>query len=167
MKLVENKKLFGKINLMDIIISVVILVVAVIAYNVIFKNDTSAGIGAKYYTTTCTMRFEGMPVNASEYLKVGADVYDNETNTYIGKLVDVTSGDYLTLRANKENDTYVESKVPNKENVYVTMEVSVSDQGADLVTANNYYIKVGKAISIRSSNFAGGGYITTIDREAK
>ena len=167
MKIIENKKLFGKINLIDIILIVAVLIIGLVVYKVVFKPETKAGIGAKYYTTTCMVRFEVMPEDSSKYLNIDAYVYDNETNTYIGKLKKVESGDYLVIRANHETDTFVESKVPGKENLYLTLEVNVSDQGADLVTANNYFIKVGKAISIRSSNFAGGGYITSIDRGDK
>ena len=167
MKIIENKKLFGKINVIDIGIILVILVVGTVAYNIVFKGETTAGIGAQYFTTNCMVRIENLPIGASEYLKVGSDVYDNETNTYIGRLKEVTSGDYMVIRTNREMDTFVESKVPGKESVYLTLEVKVTDQGADLITENNYYIKVGKALSIRSSNFAGSGYITTIDREAK
>lgn len=167
MKIIENKKLFGKINFMDIILLCVIFIVAIVAYKVVFQSETTVSLGAQYFTTTCVVKVDGMPEGASEYLTVGADVYDNETNTYVGKLVEVKSGDYFTLRQNKENNTYVQTKIPGKETVYATVEVNVSDQGADLITAENYYIKVGKPVSIRSSNFAGSGYITLIDREAK
>ena len=165
MKIIENKKLFGKINLMDIILILIIAVVGIIAYKVVFQSETTVSLGAKYYTTTCTIRLEGLPEGASGYLTVGSDIYDNETNTYIGKLIDAKSGDYMAIRVNRETDTFVEAKIPDQETVYITMEVSVSDQGADLITSNNYYIKVGKALSIRSGNFAGSGYITTIERE--
>lgn len=167
MKIIENKKLFGKINVMDILLLLIILIIGIIAYKVVFQSETAVSIGAKYFTTTCTLRLDGMPKGSSKYLQVGADVYDNETNVYIGKLVEAKSGDYVSIRTNHETESFVESKIPNQETVYLTLEVSVSDQGADLVTANNYYIKVGKAISIRSNQFAGGGYITTIDREGK
>ena len=147
MKIIENKKLFGKINLIDIIIILVILLAGLVVYNIVFKGETTAGIGAEYYKTTCKMKFENLPDGASKYLSLGADVYDNETNTYIGKLKDVSSGDYILVKENFETNTFVESKVPGKENVYVTIEVEVTDTGADLVTANNCYIKVGKGIN--------------------
>ena len=165
MKLIKNKKLFGKINIMDVVLLLVIIVAGIIAYKVVFKSETAVSIGAKYFTTTCTRRLDALPEGASTFLEIGSDVYDNETNTYVGKLVAAESGDYLTIRTDRENNTFVAAKTPNQESVYVTVEVSVSDQGADLITADNYYIKVGKAISIRSGNFAGSGYITTIARE--
>lgn len=167
MKIIENKKLFGKINLMDILLLAIILVAGVVIYNVVFSSETTVNIGAQYFTTTCVIKLDDLPVGASEYLLSGADVYDNETNVYIGKLVESRSGDCITIRQDKETKKFVESKIPDKESVYMTLEVNVSDQGADLVTANNYFIKVGKYVSVRCHNFAGGGYITFVDREAK
>lgn len=164
MKIIENKKLFGKINLVDIIIILVVVLAGIVVYNLVFKGEAVSGIGAEYYTTTCVAKFEDLPSMASTYLNVGTSVYDNETNTYIGKLKRVSSGDCIKIKQNLENNTFVETKVPGKETVYLEIEVSVSDQGADLITSDNYYIKVGKAISVRSGNFASSGYITTIDR---
>ena len=124
-------------------------------------------MGAKFFTTTCVVRLDAMPVGSSEYLEIGAPVYDNETNVYIGKLVDFKSGDYKQTKINYETEEFVETVIPGYESVYATVEVNVSDQGADLITADNYYIKVGKYVNVRCKNLAGGGYISSIDREAK
>ena len=167
MKLVENKKLFGKINLIDILLVIIIAIVGLIVYNVVFKSETAVNMGATYFTTKCIIKIDDLPVGASEYLKAGADVYDNETNVYIGKIVEFSSGDTMAIKVNHETNEFIESKTPSKETVYMTVEVNVSDQGSDLITANNYYVKVGKYLSVRSNNFAGGGYMTFIDREAK
>jgi len=167
MKIITDKKLFGKINLIDILLIIIISIAGIVVYNMVFSSETTVNIGAQYYTTRCTIKLDDLPIGASEYLLAGADVYDNETNVFIGKLIDAKSGDCITIRTNRETDEFIESKVPNRETVYATVEVNVSDQGADLITADNYYIKVGKYVSIRCQNFAGGGYITFIDREAR
>ena len=167
MKIIENKKLFGKINLIDILIAVVILVVGLFAYKTIFRSEATVNIGAKYFTTTCVIKLDGLPSGASKYLEVGSDVYDNETNVYIGKLVEFRAEEYKVVSENNEAGEYVEAVIPNSESVFVKLEVNVSDQGSDLITANNYFIKVGKRINLRSKNFAGGGYLINIDREAK
>ena len=165
MKIIENKKLFGKINLIDILIVIVFLVAALVVYKVLFESETTVSIGAKYYTTTCTIRIEALLEGASQYLEIGAPVYDNETNVYVGKLLDARSGDYKVIKVNQETDEFIEVAMPGYETIYATVEVNVSDQGADLITADNYYIKVGKYINLRTGNLAGGGYITTIERE--
>ncbi|MBR6253295.1 MAG: DUF4330 family protein [Clostridia bacterium] len=164
MKLIENKKLFGKINFLDILIVVVILVVGVFAYKKLFTEGGKVSIAAKYETTTCTIKVDACPVGSDKFLEVGADVYDNETNTYIGKLLSYEVDDYYTTRENKESGEYVKVAVPDKITCYLKVEVSVSDAGGDLITANNYYVKVGKKVDARCKNFAGTGFITIIDR---
>ena len=167
MKMIENKKLFGKINLVDILIVIVFAVAALIVYKVLFESETTVNIGAKYFTTKCTIRIDALPEGASYYLQVGAPIYDNETNVYVGKLLEATSGDYKVIKTNHKTNEFVESVMPGYESIYATVEVNVSDQGADLITADNYYIKVGKYINLRSGNLAGGGYITSIEREGE
>ena len=164
MKIIENKKLFGKINFLDILIVVVILVVGVFAYKKLFTEGGKVSIAAKYETTTCTIKVDNAPVGSDKYLKIGADVYDNETNTYIGKLVSYEVDDYYTIRENKEAGEFVKVAVPDLISCYLKVEVSVSDAGGDLITNNNYYVKVGKKVDARCYNFAGSGYITFIER---
>lgn len=167
MKVIENNKLFGKINLIDILLLIVVIILASVVYNVAFKSETTVNLGAKYYTTQYIVKMDDLPIGASDYLKIGADVYDNETNVFVGKLTDFESGDYIMIKANRELNEFVETKIPNRETVYATIEVDVSDQGSDLITSNNYFVKVGKYMSIRCENFAGGGYVTLISREAE
>lgn len=170
MKLFENKKLFGKINILDILIVVVVLVVGGFAYFKLFGEDGKMSIGGKYVDTVCEIKLDGVHLGMDKYIEVGSEVYDNETNVYIGKVVSFTSGDYITTRQDNVNNKYVRETVPGKESVYLNVAISVADTGPDLINENNYYIKVGKRLDIRAKNFAGSGYITDIqrlDEEAK
>ena len=153
-----------KINFLDILIVIVILVVGVFAYKKLFTEGGKVSIASKYETTTCTIKVDSCPVGSDKFLEVGADVYDNETNVYIGKLLSYETDKYYTTRENKESGEYVKVEVPEKITCYLKVEVSVSDAGSDLITANNYYVKVGKMVDARCKNFAGSGWITIIDR---
>ncbi len=165
MKLIEHGKLLGKINVVDILLVAIVAIVCLVAYRVVFQKDTTVAIGAKFVTTTCEARLDGMPVGSSKYVSVGAPVYDNETNVQIGTLKSVKVGDYTRVTVNHETNEFVEVKVPDKENVYLTIEVDVSSQGPDLVNANNYYVKIGKPVNIRNGSFAGSGYMIALERE--
>lgn len=164
MKLIENKKLFGKVNIVDILLVLIVLVVGLVAYKKIFSSESSISIGAKFYKTNFVMRVDSVPTNLINYLEEGSEVYDNESNVYIGKLLSFYSGDYEVECADRENDTYVKTTVPNKNSVYLKVEAEVADNPGDLITANNYYVKVGKYLSVRAKNFAGSGYIIEVDR---
>ena len=164
MKLIENKKLFGKINIVDIVLVLIILVVGLIGYKKIFTNDSGVSIGAKYYKTNFLLKIESVPASIFNYLEEGVDVYDNETNTYIGKLTSFYSGDAMVKKVDLVSNKYVLTKRPEKINIYLNVEVEVADNPGDLINSNNYYVKIGKYINIRSGKFAAGGYIIGVDR---
>ena len=164
MKLIENKKLFGLVNIIDILLVIIILIGGLFAYKKIFSSDSGVNLGAKYYKTTFTMKVDSVPSSVVNYLEKGSEVYDNESNVFIGKLIDFKSDDYESYVENRENNTFVKTKVPDKISVYLTVETEVSDNPGDLITANNYYVKVGKYLSVRAKNFAGSGYIISMDR---
>ena len=163
MKLIEDKKLFGKINIIDILLVVIIIVGGAFAYTKVFKGDGAVSIGAKYYTTNYLMRVQSVSEDLMNFLEVGTEVYDNETNQYIGKLVSFYSGDCMVDVRNLVDDTYVLSKIPDKVNIYMKIEVSVAEHAGDLINSSNYFVKVGKYVNIRTGKFAGGGYILEID----
>ena len=164
MKLIEDKKLFGKINIVDILLVLIILVFGIVGYKKVFTNDAGISIGAKLYKTNFLLKIQSVPEDIYKYLEEGVDVYDNETNSYIGKLVSFYSGDCLVNKIDLTNNQYVLSDTPEKINIFLNVEVEVADNPGDLITANNYYVKVGKYINIRSGKFAGGGYIIGVDR---
>jgi len=165
MKIIKDKKLFGLINIVDILLILIIAVGAFFGYKILFKGDsTSIGLGQKYTSVKYTVRLDNLPEGVSEYINIGDLAYDNETNAYVGKVVSFTSGEFLSSRENNINNEFVLSSIPLRETVYLTIEVDVSDQGADLITANNYYIKVGKPMSVRAGRFAGDGFVSYIER---
>ncbi len=164
MKLIEDKKLFGKINIVDIVLLLIILVVGIVGYKKIFTNDSNVSIGAKYYKTDFTLKVSSVPESLVKYLETGVDVYDNETNSYIGKVVSFSSGECLVNKINLNTNEYVLTETPEKINIYLVVEVEVADTDGDLINANNYYVKIGKYINVRAGKFAGGGYITEITR---
>ncbi len=163
MKFIEDKKLFGKINIVDILLVVIVLAGGLCAYKKVFNNDSNVSIGAKYYTTNFMMRIQSVSPAIYDFLKADTDVYDNETNQYIGKLKSFSSGECLVDMISYTEEKYVMSKIPDKINIYLNIEVQVAERPGDLVNSSNYFIKVGKYINVRAGTFAGGGYIMEVD----
>lgn len=163
MKIIENKKLFGKVSIFDIIILLVGLVVLIFAYSYLYSSN-SISVGNTYFTTKFQIRLDNLPVGTNSYIKENDLIYDNETNVFVGKVVDFESREYKKIIEDYENNKYIESVVPDRETVILTLENSVYDAQSDLITANNYYIKVGKELHLRGPSYAGGGYIIQIER---
>lgn len=163
MKIIQDKKLFGKISIFDVIIILIGIVILIFAYTYLYSSN-SIKVGNTYFTTKFQIKLDNLPVGTSSYVSKGDLVYDNETNVYIGKVIDLEVQEYKKIIEDYENDKYVESTVPNRETIILTLETLVYDARADLITENNYYIKVGKELYIRGPSYAGGGYIISIER---
>lgn len=163
MKIIENKKIFGKISVFDVIIAILGIAVLIFAYRYLYSSS-SISVGNAYFNTNFQIKMNNLPVGTNEYIKEGDLIYDNETNVYIGKVVKYEVQKYEKIVEDYENNAYVQSAVPDRETIVLTLETSVYDAKSDLITENNYYIKVGKELYLRGSAYAGSGYIIQIER---
>lgn len=163
-KLIENGKIFGKINMIDILLIIIILLAGAFGYKFLFGHSSVIIPNANYVDTKVQIRLEDVPIGMVDNMNEGDIIYDNETNTYIGKLISFESTPYNIITNNYETNEY--SVVPSvtSENIIITVEILLNDIGSDLITANNYNIKVGKVIAIRGPSYASNGYIIKIER---
>ncbi len=164
MKIIENKKLFGKVSIFDVIIILIGITVVIFAYRYLYASNTGKASN-NYINTKFKVKLDNLPIGTSEHITIGDQIYDNETNVYVGKVIEFEVKEYKKIIENYDENKYVESTVPNRETIILTLETSVQDAQTDLITANNYYIKVGKELYVRGSSYAGGGYIIQIDRQ--
>lgn len=163
MKIIKDKKLFGKISFFDVAIIFIAIVVVIFAYKYLY-GSSGVSVGNTYFTVQFQIKMDNLPVGTNEYIKKGDLIYDNETNVYVGKVVDFNAGEYVKIIQDYNNNAYVQSTVPDRETIILTLETDVYDASSDLITENNYYIKVGKELYLRGTSYAGSGYIIKIDR---
>lgn len=163
MKIIKDKKLFGIISMFDVIIVVIGILAVVLVYNYLYSSN-SVKVGNTYHTTTFQIKLDNLPVGTNAQIEKEDLIYDNETNVYVGKVIDFEVKEYKRMLEDFENGKYVEAVVPNRETIILTLETSVYDAKSDLITENNYYIKVGKELYLRGPSYAGGGYIIRVDR---
>lgn len=163
MKIIKDKKLFGKITIFDLVIALLGIAVVVFAYNYLYSSK-NIKVGNTYFHTSFQIKLDNLPIGTSNQVSENNLIYDNETNAYIGKVTNYETKQYTKILEDYENKKYVEAVVPDRESIILTVETSVCDANSDLITPNNYYIKVGKEIHLRGPSYAGTGYIIHIDR---
>ncbi len=161
MKIIENKKLFGKINVIDILILLLILLILVFAYLYFGRNTGGVSTGEKY---TFQYEIQNIVKQTADSIKVGDKVYDNETNAYIGEVKEVKITNFKQVIQNYETDEFVTVDVPNKYTALITIQNNLIDTGTDLKTVDDYVVKVGKRVYLRGGLYAGSGYIVYIER---
>ena len=161
MKIIENKKLFGKINIFDIIILLIVLVLTVGV--VIFLRNTEKTTNTSN-EKTYMIKLDKVIAGTSEKIKQGDKIYDNEINSFIGEVVSVEKKDYTRVIENYETNELVEANVEEYETLILKLKTDLNDAGSDLKTNNDYVIKVGKQVFLRGPSYASAGYIIQIER---
>lgn len=128
--MIDNKgKLFGKINIVDLFVILIIIVAAIFTYfkfNVSKHSDITTSNGKAQFT----IRVKDVRDFTANNFEVGHKVYDHESGKCIGviKKVEVSDAyDYIT----KTDGTIAYSKRPERYNVELLIETDavVNEKG--------------------------------------
>lgn len=155
----KNKKIFGIINFFDIIIILVVVCVAAGLY--LFTNKE---VVVETKPLVYTLEITDLPTGFSENISVGDNLTDNVKNYHMGKVVKAEAVPSTKITNDYTNSKIVESVVPERENVIITVEANVTESESDFKVDGSYVVKAGKEVSIKGPGYAGVGYILTVER---
>ncbi|MBE5821935.1 MAG: DUF4330 family protein [Clostridiales bacterium] len=162
-KIFKDKKLFGKLNIIDLLIIILVIVVAIIAY-AFLKGDTPSLTTSTQNEYNFTIQIQKSEKNIFDKINIGDKIYDNENNSYLGEVVSKEKNEYRELVDDYKNNKKVYATNDKYININITVKNNLQDKGNNLVTNEEYKVKVGKQVAIRGNNYAGKGYIILIER---
>lgn len=150
-----------RINILDIIIALVVIVACVFGYLFINKQDVTVTqntnkIVYSVKATSCLPAVEN-------YLEEGMTVYDSLKNYNIGNLLEYKVEPNEVFVPDYENGTMKSNIVEEKVDVTLKIEAN-ADITDKLISVGEYDIKVGKEAFVRGKGFAVSGYIVSIER---
>ena len=150
MKIVdENGKLFGKINLVDLgIILLIVLAVAAVGYKVV-RERFAGRVTATINYTICVEGVRQQSVDAISMVK--ENITDAENDDPIGDIIDVkqTAAEEFIEMADGE---YKKAEYPDKYDLYITVETKG-------VTSNDgYFTSSGKKLLYGDTIGLNNGY---------
>jgi len=135
MKLIDKKgKLFGRINVIDfsVIVVIVLLVLGAIYKFGIVNNSAEAGS-----TATQPINYKVLVLNTRWYsydnIKVGDMLYDKTSGNSIGKIVDVSNEPAFDL-VERPNGTALLGEVENRINIILTVEAE------GIITSRGHFV---------------------------
>lgn len=162
-KIFKDKKLFGKFNIIDLLIIVCIIAIGIFVY--IFFNGKTYNLTTLNQTeSNFTIQLQRVGKGIYNKINIGDKIYDNETNTYIGEVVAKEQKEYREIVSNYEESKYEYALNERYININIQLKNSLQDKGDSLVTSDDYKIKVGKEVYLRGNDYAGSGYIILIGR---
>lgn len=157
----KKGKLFGKINIIDLLF-LIILIVAVVGGISRFKDSaisvesTSKG--------KMTLLVDEVRMLTAENITEGQDLYSYDKGTFMGKIVGKTVKPYED--AVEYEGQWVNAPVPNKYVVYVDVDVDIKESDKSYVVGGEE-IRVGNEYRVKTKTSAFTGICVGINKDGK
>lgn len=159
----EKGKLFGKVNLLDLI--VVLIIIAAIAFGGWYFLHYRGGDGEKL-TIRYTVESVQKDPEYFDHIIPGEQVVDGKTKQPVGKIVSFEKKPTRILAQNNEEMTLAYDELEGKFDGYIEIELDAEVDYPDLKSGDEE-IKLGKLVAYRSESAAIHGYIIGIDYDAE
>ncbi len=156
----KSGKLFGKISIIDIIVVVCIVVLAFGIYAK-YTSDSDATASSENTEIEFVYKVKGVRDYTVNALKKGGAMYDSETKEYVGEIVDVRTEDAV-MEVSLVDGTYKQLIIPEKYDVYVTVQVDGKYNKLGYYTSGNKYLGAGSTINIKSKFATTEGQIVDV-----
>lgn len=160
----EKGRLFGKVNLLDLV--VVLAIVAVVGrFGLKAAMGREAAPVGEDKAIQVTLRFGAVAQPTVDYVKPGLELFDSKSNTYMGKVVRVSTKPAVVV-TNSEDGRVYEHLSKDRFDHYVVVEGPgrVAPNG---VTLNGLEIKIGRTNFVKAQLWAGYGVTWEIDLNPK
>ena len=160
MALVDNKgKLFGKFNIIDLLIVLFVLLIIGGGYTYLHKGKSAA---AEVKKIQYDIEMQLQSKEFVDMIKKGDEIRDGLRNNYLGKVIDIKPLPAITINENIIEGKYVKAETPGMYDVVVTLEADAVFSPGN-ITVNSVGIKVGKKLeSVKGKGYASQCYILGI-----
>lgn len=161
MKIIDsNGRLFGKINMLDLLI-IVSVIVLLFSVKVKFDKSPSQMSSDKKIIYTVEVKDVRQPTVDAIYLEQ-KNIIDNDTKKDIGKIVNITQ------EKTKENvklvdGTYKVAEKEDKFDIVLTLETNGTETKDNYFTSTGKKLIVGDSISIHNKKVLVSGKIKSIE----
>lgn len=159
-----NKKAFClRLNLFDAIVIVAALAVgAFLLWSQLQPAEDTVIPEEKRIQYTIVLR-KTVPGTGAQ-VEAGDSVVDSVKNYDLGKVVSAETVPAQDFAIDTENQAYVLTDVPNKEDVYITVTSSGTITDEAVTLGSGYVVRVGQDIYLRGPGYLGSGKVYAIER---
>lgn len=162
MKLIDQRgRLFGKINLIDL--AVVVVILAAIA-GVAFKKNTVDSIRSSSASIEYTMKIKKVRSGTLGGIKAHGEgaVSEAETGKALGTITSVSDEPAETYVV-KDNGEYSKTTIDGKYDIYVKLKVSGNETADGIFAESGKQLFVGDAVALQIGDVQTTGEILSID----
>ena len=152
----EKGKLFGKVNLLDLFLLIVIVAVVAVA-GLYFANRPKA---AETLPITYTLEIQNKEDSYFDHVYEGEIVTDTITGVPVGVISGFTKKPAQVIT--QAGDELILVSPEGRSDGYVEISVDANVSGSDIIT-NDIPIKIGRGVTFRSETVSMPGYIVDME----
>lgn len=158
---VMSKEKEVKINPIDFVIVLIVVVAGLVGYRFLRKTDVIVPNTVK---VTYKVRSNDVMPEVAEMINKDTELFDSIKNYHIGKVIDkeVTPAQKAVFDQHSQKYNVVDIK--DEINIILTVEADAVVEGKDIVLDNAYALKIGNQAFVKGKGYAYAGYIVAIDR---
>ncbi len=159
MKIVDEKgRILGLFNIVDILIVITMILVVGIFMMYASNMKFSSSKEEKKVEITYTIECKELSKEVAQAPKIGDKLYDS-SNKLVGELVNIESEQSMKINEDSVAGRFIETTIPDRYTVILTIMAAGVDGEKDIRVANNYTIKVGKKAKVKSATYTLEGFI--------
>ncbi len=161
MKEKTNKKLFGILNGLDILI--ILLILAIGAFGVYWLKSGGTDGAAVGEQKAFSYVVEGRQVldEIANFPQEGGRVFDSSTSEYLGTIKSYRTEPFTEVNFNRVTNKYEKVPAPGYCNIYLEIEGNTQENDEDIIIEGNV-VKVGDEQTVKGKGFAFRGYIVEV-----
>lgn len=156
----EKGRLFGKINIFDLFVLVVLLLIGGAVYIKFFGGSGPVQVPVREIRYDVELREKNK--GFVDVIKIGDEIRNSINGRYLGKVVGKKVLPEKVLAEDLVKGRYIKADMPGKYTVILTLEAEVKVYPQS-ITLEGGEIKIGKKIYIKGKGYAGSGYIVGIN----
>ncbi len=161
MRLIDEKgRIFGKINIVDLCV-VLVLLLAAAAFFVKDASITKTDKSAAAIEYTVVIRSVRKPTAESLENSIGKSLTVTKTGELLGEIKEVVKTDAEAYISSK-NGEYIKTTFPDKFDLTVTITTQGSENASGIYTAGGKQILVGENLNIATDSIQTAGEIISI-----
>lgn len=164
MKIINDGKLFGKLNIIDVILLIIILVILVGIVIKLTDKDVASSITNPSDVFEYTMQIKNVRYTTPNVLKVGDVVYDKVSGKEIGKIVNVIS-QIAQIDMELFNGSIEKREIENKVDIVLSIETNGTIKNNEYLANGLIKILKGSNLVIHTKYLEVMGVITDIKAE--
>lgn len=153
-----------KFNLFDIVVVLLIIVCAFVAYKVVIKDDTPITVNAVQRDVDFVFEIKSAEQELVNSIAIGDALYSTSNDELVGTITGLEFSATDEITVNSLTGEYSKDVYEGKQNILISVKgVADSIDDKHIIIAENK-LKIGSMIYLYGNNYAISGYVVKINR---